>query len=83
MQTAAQGMSYYPHGVMPYGDAGVATQGFLDMMSIVPVMFIMFFFMLMMGLMRDIAREPGAAREIVVKGVEAGKEVAGRLIPGV
>jgi hypothetical protein len=39
------------------------------------MIFIMFFFMLMMGLMRDIAREPGTAKEIIVKGVETGKEV--------
>jgi hypothetical protein len=53
----------------------VTTQGFLDMLSIMPMMFIMFFFVLMMGLMRDITREPGAAKEIVIKGVETGKEV--------
>ena len=61
--------------VVPYAQRSVTTQGFLEMMSIIPMMFIMFFFMLMMGLMRDIAREPGAAKEIIVKGVETGKEV--------
>lgn len=55
----------------------VTTQGFLEMMSIIPTMFIMFFFMMMMGLMRDIVKEPGAAKEIVVRGVEVGKEVVG------
>lgn len=64
--------------VVPYQENSLVTsQGFLDMMSIIPMMFMMFFFMLMMGLMRDIAREPGAAKEIIVKGVETGKEVIG------
>jgi len=62
--------------LVPYGQRSVTTQGFLDMMSIMPMMMIMFFFMMMMGLMRDVAREPGAAKEIVIKGVETGKEVA-------
>ena len=61
--------------VVPYGQRSVTTQGFLDIMSILPMMFIMFFFMLMMGLMRDIAREPGKAQELVIKGIETGKEV--------
>ena len=64
--------------VVPYqGSSPVTSQGFLDMMSIIPMMFMMFFFMLMMGLMRDIAREPGKAQELIVKGIETGKEVAG------
>ena len=64
--------------VVPYQENSLVTsQGFLDMMSILPMMFIMFFFMLMMGLMRDIAREPGKAQELIVKGVETGKEVIG------
>ena len=63
--------------VVPFEEGGaVVSGGFIDMMSILPMMFIMFFFMLMMGLMRDIAREPGKAQELIVKGVEAGKEVA-------
>ena len=62
--------------VAPYQENSLVTsQGFTDMMSILPMMFIMFFFMLMMGLMRDIAREPGKAQELIVKGVETGKEV--------
>ena len=62
--------------VVPYQqNTSVATQSFLEVMSIIPMIFIMFFFMLMMGLMRDIAREPGTAKELVVKGVETGKEV--------
>jgi hypothetical protein len=60
--------------VAPYGQA-VEPAGFLDMLSMVPMMFMMFFMMLMMGLMRDIAREPGKAEEIVVKGIDVGKEV--------
>jgi len=44
-----------------------------------PMMMIMFFFMLMMGLMRDISREPGAAKGIVVKGAETGKEIVSRI----
>ena len=63
--------------VVPYGQRSVTTQGFLDMMSILPMMFIMFFFMLMMGLMRDIVREPGKAQELIVKGIETGKKVVG------
>jgi len=64
--------------VVPYEEnSPVRSQGFLDMMSILPMMFIMFFFMLMMGLMRDIAREPGKAQELIVKGVETGKQVVG------
>lgn len=64
--------------VVPYQESSpVVSQGFLEMMSIIPMMFMMFFFMLMMGLMRDIAREPGSAKEIIVKGVETGKEVVG------
>lgn len=67
---------------VPYQTGSVTTQGFLDVISIIPTMFIMFFFMMMMGLMRDIAREPGAAKEIIVtgveKGVEVGKKVLGR-----
>lgn len=63
--------------IVPYQESSVTTQGFLDMMSIIPMVFIMLFFMLMMGLMRDIAVEPGKAKEIVVKAVEVGKEVVG------
>ncbi len=63
-----------PQAVEPYGDEIYPT-GILDMMSIIPMMFIMFFFMLMMGLMRDITREPGSAKEIIVKGVETGREI--------
>ena len=63
--------------VVPYQGVTVISQGFLEMMSIIPIMMIMFFFMMMMGLMRDIAREPGAAKEIVVRGVEVGKKVVG------
>jgi len=57
--------------------SSVTTQGFLDVISIIPTMMILFFFVLMMGLMRDITREPGNAKEIVVKAVEVGKEVVG------
>jgi hypothetical protein len=64
--------------VVPYEEnSPVRSQSFLEMMSILPMMFIMFFFMLMMGLMRDIAREPGKAQELIVKGVETGKQVVG------
>ena len=63
-----------PQAVEPYGEI-VYSAGILDMMSIIPMMFIMFFFMLMMGLMRDITREPGSAKEIIVKGVETGREI--------
>lgn len=63
--------------VVPYQGSTVISQGFLDMMAIIPTIMIMFFFMLMMGLMRDIIREPGAAKEIVVKAVEVGKGVVG------
>lgn len=79
----AQQVTGQQTGVVPYQEAGavtaadVTTQGFLDMMSIIPIMMIMFFFMMMMGLMRDIAAEPGAAKEIVVRGAEVGKEVVG------
>jgi len=70
--------------VAPYEEnSPVRSQGFLDMLSILPMMFIMFFFMLMMGLMRDIAREPGAAKEIIVKGIETGKEVVGGIVGAV
>jgi len=65
--------------IVPYQEAltpqEITTQGFLDMMSIIPTIMILFFFMLMMGLMRDIVVEPGKAKEIVVKAVEVGKEV--------
>lgn len=61
----------------------ITTQGFLDMMAIIPTIMIMFFFMLMMGLMRDIAREPGKAKEIVVKAVEVGKEVGEKVVRGI
>jgi len=47
----------------------VTTQGFLDMMSIIPTIMIMFFFMLMMGLMRDMM-QPGGAKRVVEKGAK-------------
>lgn len=72
--------------IVPYQEAltpqEITTQGFLEMMSIIPTIMILFFFMLMMGLMRDIAREPGKAKEIVVKAVEVGKEVVEKIAKG-
>jgi len=69
--------------IVPYQEAltpqEITTQGFLDMMSIIPTIMILFFFMLMMGLMRDIVREPGKAKEIVVKAIEVGKEVVAKV----
>lgn len=72
--------------IVPYQEAltpqEITTQSFLELMSIIPMIMILFFFMLMMGLMRDIAREPGKAKEIVVKAIEVGKEV-GKEVVGV
>lgn len=57
--------------VVPYGEnSPVRSQGFLDMMSILPMMFMMFFFMLMMGLMRDVM-EPGGAKKVISSGAKA------------
>jgi len=70
--------------VVPYGSS-VTTQGFLDMISIMPMMFIMFFFVMMMGLMRSFVEHPEEARKTVgeavtyipVVGPTAGKAIKG------
>jgi len=78
---SAQQVSEQQTELVPYQQtsSSVATQGFLDVISIIPTMMIMFFMIMMMGLMRDVAREPGKAKEIVVKAVEVGKEVVGAI----
>jgi hypothetical protein len=55
--------------VVPYQGGTVITQGFLDMMSIIPTMMIMFFMVMLMGLMRDMM-QPGGAKKVVAKGAE-------------
>jgi hypothetical protein len=56
--------------VVPYQGVTVISQGFLDMMSIIPTIMVMFFFMMMFGLMRDMM-QPGGAKKIVEKGAKA------------
>jgi hypothetical protein len=76
-----QQIIYYPSETpLTYEAASVRSQGFLDMLSLMPSMLFMFIFVLLMGLMRDITREPGAAKKIVVKGLETGKEVIGAVV---
>ena len=81
MSMSQEEIVYYPSQTpVPYEATTVKSQGFLDMMALLPMMFVMFLFMMLMGLMRDIAREPGAAKQIVIKTVEAGKEVIGAVV---
>ena len=78
MNLSQEEIVYYPSQTpLPYEAATVGSQGFLDMLALVPSMLFIFFFIMLMGLMRDITREPGAAKQIVVKGLETGKEVIG------
>jgi len=64
-------------GVVPY-QAGTLPASVLSIVSILPMMFFMFFFMMLMALMRDVASEPGAAKALVIKGIETGKGIVGR-----
>jgi hypothetical protein len=72
---------YYPSETpLPYEAAEVRSQGFLDMLTLLPSLIFMFVFILLMGLMRDITREPGTAKKIVVTGLETGKEIVGAVV---
>ena len=55
--------------IIPYQGSSVTAQGFLDMISIIPTMMIMFFMVMLMGLMRDMM-QPGGAKKVVAKGAE-------------
>lgn len=57
--------------IVPYQTpSSVTTQGFLDAISIIPTMMIMFFMIMLMGLMRDMM-QPGGAKKVVSKVAKA------------
>ena len=63
----AQQAEVVPYQVTP---SSVTTQGFLEMVSIIPTLMVLFFFMMMFGLMRDMM-QPGGAKRVVEKGAKA------------
>lgn len=57
--------------LVPYQQASgsVATQGFLDVISIIPTMMIMFFMITMMGMMKGFTERPEVARKLIGEAV--------------
>ena len=74
-ELAAQQVDVVPYQAPVSASESTTAQGFLDIVSIIPTMMIMFFMGMMMGLMRDVTQEPGAAKKIIIEGYKVGKEV--------